>query len=99
MTNLIDFHMDPQVAICSPRFNIIYPNDASKRPVVHIEEGVPTETIDKLTKLGHNVKLTKDWDRIMFGRAQVILNKKDSQGNRVLWSGSESRTDGCAMGY
>ena len=99
MTNLIDFHMDPQVAICIPRFNIIYPDNKTERPFVHIEEGVPTETMDELTKLGHNVKLTKDWDRLMFGRAQVILSKKDSHGNRVLWSGSESRTDGSAMGY
>jgi len=34
-------------------------DDASKRPAIHIEEGVPMETIDKLIKLGHDVKLTK----------------------------------------
>ena len=91
--------MDPQLSIEVPRFNIIYPKDNKTRPVIHIEDGVPKETVEELTKLGHNVRLTKGWDRIMFGRAQIILNKKDGQGNRVLWSGSESRTDGCAMGY
>ena len=91
--------MDPQLSIEVPRFNIIYSEDTKTRPVVHIEDGVPEETVDELTKLGHDVRLTTGWDRIMFGRAQIILNKKDRQGNRVLWSGSESRTDGCAMGY
>ena len=99
MTNLIDYQMDPQLAIDMPRFNISYPDNTKTRPIVHIEDGVSKETMDELTKYGHNVKLTTGWDRIMFGRAQVILSKRDSMGNRVLWSGSESRTDGCAMGY
>ncbi|XP_066925060.1 glutathione hydrolase-like YwrD proenzyme [Clytia hemisphaerica] len=99
MTNLIDHQMDPQLAIDMPRFNIIYPDNPQTRPTVHIEDGVSQETMDELTRYGHNVKLTTGWDRIMFGRAQIILNKRDTYGNRVLWSGSESRTDGCAMGY
>lgn len=99
ITNLIVHQMDPQVAICTPRFNIVYPDEMKQKPTVFLEEGVPNETVDTLTKLGHKVKVTKGMERIMFGRAQIILNKKDSMGNRVLWSGSESRTDGCAMGY
>ena len=91
--------MDPQLSIEVPRFNIIYPKDTKTRPVVYIEDGAPDKTVDELTKLGHNMRMTKGWDRIMFGRAQIILNKKDGLGNRVFWSGSESRADGCAMGY
>ena len=109
MVNLIDHGMHPQLAIEVPRFNIIYPQPKKKednnsdtntiRPCVHVEDGLPQQTVDDLTKLGHNTCRSESMTRIQFGRAQIILNKRDKRGNRVLWSGSESRTDGCAMGY
>lgn len=97
MSNLLDYQIKPQQAICAPRFCIEYYPE--KLPVVNIEVGVPEDTIRRLKSFGHNIKIVEGMDRIIFGRGQLIITQCDSQGNRVLWSASESRADGCAMGY
>ena len=89
--------MHPQMAICQPRFKIEH--FFNSLPVVHIEDGISQNTVEQLRQLGHNVQVERDMSKIMFGRAQIIQVRQDCMGNRVLWSGSESRADGCAMGY
>jgi len=97
MINLINFNFDPQAAICYPRFQI---KDVEKADsVIYIEETVDKDIIEALKKLGHNMEVVSDMKRITFGRAQIIQVRKDQNRKPVLWSGSESRTDGCAMGY
>ena len=41
----------------------------------------------------------KGMNRSTFGRAQIIHPRFVDKGNKVFWSGSEMRGDGCAMGY
>lgn len=43
---------------------------------------------------GHDVRLVSGYDRVVFGRGQVIL-KCD---NGTLMCGSDGRADGCAFG-
>ena len=49
--------------------------------------------------MGHNVVVVSGCDRTVFGGAQIIQLRTDGAGRRVLWAGTESRQDGCALGY
>lgn len=50
---------------------------------------------EELRAKGHKVgPPVKDRERVMYGKAQVIL--KDPQTG-VLWAGSDPRSDGCAI--
>ncbi|XP_065657911.1 glutathione hydrolase-like YwrD proenzyme isoform X1 [Hydra vulgaris] len=97
LSNMIDFGMTPQNALCHPRYCVKYHN--IKPHIVYLEEGIPEKIIEELKGLGHNVVVVSEFSRSMFGRGQIIQVRYDEQGNRVLWCGSESRSDGCALGY
>ncbi|XP_065656770.1 glutathione hydrolase-like YwrD proenzyme isoform X2 [Hydra vulgaris] len=97
LSNLIDYNMTPQSALCYPRVNVSYNYDAA--PIVNIEQGISEEIVKQLIKIGHKVAVVSGIDRIKFGRGQIIQVQHDDQGNRVYWCGSDSRADGCAIGF
>ncbi|HEU5019964.1 MAG TPA: gamma-glutamyltransferase [Pseudolabrys sp.] len=85
VTNMLDFGMDVQQAIDSPRFFF-----EGEETVV--ETGTPDATIEGLKGRGHRVVLAdQPW-----GGAQTI---KIDWDRGVLIGGSEPRKDGCALGY
>jgi gamma-glutamyltranspeptidase/glutathione hydrolase len=95
--NLIDFGMNLQEAGDAPRIC----HSGSSEPTgeimtdggkVHLESGFADETVAALRKMGHVLPPTRGY----FGGYQAIL--WDPQ-NKVYFAASESRTDGCAMGY
>ena len=59
---------------------------------VNLESGVPAGVVAELKRRGHEIRN----DRGGFGGYQAIL--RDST-NQVYHGASESRKDGCAMGY
>jgi len=83
--NMLDYGMDAQQAIDVPRF--FFENEQ-----VEVERGTPQATIDGLKQRGHNVTFTSS----PWGGAQTIKLDWD---RGVLIGGSESRKDGCALGY
>ncbi|HEX3709631.1 MAG TPA: gamma-glutamyltransferase [Pseudolabrys sp.] len=83
--NLIDYGMDVQQAIEAPRAFFVGEDSA-------IERGMPAATIEGLKKRGHRVTTPE----LPWGGAQII-NIDWERG--VLIAGSESRKDGCALGY
>jgi gamma-glutamyltranspeptidase / glutathione hydrolase len=85
MLNLIDYGMDVQQAIEAPRAFFVGEDTA-------IERGMPAATIEGLKKRGHHVTTPE----VPWGGAQVINIDWD---RGVLIAGSESRKDGCALGY
>jgi gamma-glutamyltranspeptidase/glutathione hydrolase len=91
LTGLVDDALDPQSALDRPR---IYLDGGEARGRVSLEEGLPSETVDALTSLGHDVTLVTGLGRSLFGRGQVIMPDSTSG---VLWAGSDPRADGCAM--
>ena len=97
LSNMIDFGMAPQSALCHPRYFVKFSN--SKASVTYLEEGTTEDVIKELKELGHNIVVISGFNRMMFGRGQIIQIQHDNQGNRVLWCGSDSRSDGCALGY
>jgi gamma-glutamyltranspeptidase / glutathione hydrolase len=97
LTNLIDFGMNLQEAGDAPRWQ----HAGSSEPTggdmtdggwVNFESGYPYETIRELMNRGHNIR----FDLGGYGGYQAIM-RDDQQG--VYYGASESRKDGCAIGY
>ncbi|MBV9954431.1 MAG: gamma-glutamyltransferase [Pseudolabrys sp.] len=83
--NLIDYGMDVQQAIEAPRVFFVGEDSACER-------GIPAATLEGLRQRGHNVTVPE----VPWGGAQIINIDWD---RGVLIAGSESRKDGCALGY
>ena len=84
VSNMVDFGMDPQSAIDGPRS--FFENGA-----LNLETGYDQKTAADLTALGHNVV----WADAAIGGAQAI----NCHESGVLEGASDSRKDGCALGY
>ncbi len=98
VVNLIDFGMNLQEAGDAPRFH----HTGSSEPtgtvmtdggVVHLEWGIPWEIRRELLRRGHRLEETTGTS---FGGYQAI--RRDPRTG-VLAGATESRKDGCAMGY
>ena len=85
VNNMLDYGMDVQQAIDSPRFFF-----EGEQTVV--ERGTPAATIEGLKARGHDVVFAES----PWGGAQTI---KIDWDRGVLIAGSEPRKDGCALGY
>ena len=85
VTNMLDYGMDVQQAINSPRFFF-----EGEETVV--ETGTPAATIEGLKARGHKVVMAPT----PWGGAQTV---KIDWDRGVLIGGSEPRKDGCALGY
>ncbi|MBN2154604.1 MAG: gamma-glutamyltransferase [Candidatus Lokiarchaeota archaeon] len=95
LSKLIDFHFDPQSALDALRFSILGGNPSG---IVAVEKGeaISSLTIEKLQKMGHEIKVVDGIGRTIFGNGQVIM--RDDQ-NDIYISGSDPRSDGCVIGY
>lgn len=82
VTNLIDFHMNPQEALDAPRWQWI------KDKYIEVEPEVPLHIVNDLIKRGHEVKIQPN--PTGFGRGQMILRTEEG----TLCGGTEKRTDG-----
>jgi gamma-glutamyltranspeptidase/glutathione hydrolase len=97
LTNLIDFGMNLQEAGDAARWQ----HEGSSAPTgetmtdggwVNVESGYPYQTIRELMNRGHHLR----FDLGGYGGYQAIM-RDDRQG--VYYGASESRKDGCAIGY
>lgn len=79
--NMIDFHMNPQMALDAPRWQW------NKDNTFTVEPGFNPAIVEALCAKGHNVQYANN--RTSFGRGQIILKLE----NGVLVGGTESRTD------
>jgi gamma-glutamyltranspeptidase/glutathione hydrolase len=85
ITNVIDYRMDVQAAIDSPR--VFFEGETTI-----VERGIGTAAIDGLQQRGHEVAVRpRPW-----GGAQAIVIDWE---RGVLIGGSDPRKDGCAIGY
>ena len=85
ITNMVDYGMDVQAAIDSPR--IFFLGEQSE-----VEHGVSAATIAGLKARGHDVAVRP----LPFGGGQAI---RIDWERGVLIGGSDPRKDGCALGY
>ncbi|MEO1622262.1 MAG: gamma-glutamyltransferase [Cyanobacteria bacterium J06632_3] len=84
LTNLLDYRMDVQAALDSPRVF----HDGK---VCEVERGVSSTVRDQLTAIGHKVVPAV----LPHGGGQAIWIGED----KSLTGGSDPRKDGCALGY
>jgi gamma-glutamyltranspeptidase / glutathione hydrolase len=97
IVNLVDFGMNLQEAGDAPRF---YHTDSSEPDgttmtsggVLHVEQGVGEEVRRELVKRGHRVTDVVG----LFGGYEVVARDPVTG---ILSGATESRKDGCAMGY
>ena len=99
LLDIIDFGMNVQEAGDAPRID----HSGSTSPVgevqaadggqVILENGFPAESIRRLLQMGHNVSYGFGES---FGGYQAI---KYDPATKVYYGASESRKDGCAIGY
>ena len=81
VSNLLDFHLNPQQAIDAPRWQWM------REGHVVLEPGFAPEIIAGLRQRGHQIEISEN--TASFGRGQMILRQPDG----VLVGGTESRTD------
>ena len=85
ITNLVDYGMHPQQALDGPRS---FPEEGELR----LERGYRGQVCDELARMGHVVAAPE----APHGGGQAILIDHDSG---TLQGASDSRKDGCAIGY
>jgi len=97
--NMIDFGMNPQEAGDAPRINHLGSTsptgEAQERDggSVVLENGFSPETVRKLLSMGH--KVTYGFGGTYGGYQGILFDAR----RRVYFGASDSRKDGCAMGY
>jgi gamma-glutamyltranspeptidase/glutathione hydrolase len=85
LVNMVDYGMDPQAAIDSPR-------SFHDGMTLQLEAGFPAATAEKLQRMGHQVEPAPE----PLGGGQAIwIDWKRG----VLIGGSDQRKDGLALGY
>ena len=89
LINLIDFSMNLQEAIDTPRINHL------RGMEVYLEDGISDETASALARKGHRV-VREDPPANQVGGGQAIYFNRVQN---VLLGASDRRKDGCAIGY
>ncbi|CAG8609996.1 9632_t:CDS:10 [Funneliformis caledonium] len=106
LLNLLHNNLNPQTSLDAPRI-CIGPgvprnplNPSYHTSTIFAEEGIDQKVIDELNQMGHEVELVKGWDRVLFGRGQIIERRIDEKsGKIVLAGGSDFRGDGMVIGW
>jgi gamma-glutamyltranspeptidase/glutathione hydrolase len=88
ITNLIDLGLNPQAALDAPRWQW------TKGKHILVEPSFPTDEIESLAALGHDMETAPDAGS--FGRGQIILRNPETG---VLTGGTEPRTDGAIAAW
>jgi gamma-glutamyltranspeptidase / glutathione hydrolase len=89
VSNVVDYHMNIQAALEEPRFTV----SAKLGCNILIESRVTRESIDELTKMGHELQVRKEYSTTM-GRGQAVMH---SSASGVNFGASDPRADGAAI--
>ncbi|WP_031480814.1 gamma-glutamyltransferase [Maridesulfovibrio frigidus] len=87
---MLDDGANPQEALNRLRF-CIEPGEAGGK--ICVEEGIPSEILKELEDMGHEIEVRKGYDRVLFGRGQII-SRDETTG--TLCAGCDPRSDGIA---
>ncbi len=89
---MLDDGANPQEALNRLRF-CIEPGEAGGK--ICVEEGIPNEILQELENMGHEIEVRKGYDRVLFGRGQII-SREEKTG--TLCAGCDPRSDGTSNG-
>jgi len=90
ITKLLDFGMDPQNAIESPRFRW-----ELSGVDVSVEGRIPPTVVAELERRGHAIRVLPDWTSAVGGMNAVKLDRDTGQ----MWGGADPRRDGYVVGW
>jgi gamma-glutamyltranspeptidase/glutathione hydrolase len=85
----VDYKMNIQAAMEEPRFTV----NAKLGCNIVIESRVTSESIERLTKMGHVLDVRKEYSTTM-GRGQAVLHDSTT---KVNCGASDPRADGAAV--
>ena len=88
LVNMIDFGMNPQEAMDTPRVRHMQDLD------VYFEDGLPRESVEALERMGHRPDKSPQPVNAVGGGQAVYLDRERD----VLLGASDRRKDGCALG-
>ena len=89
LMNVIDFDMDIQRAVASPRFSLIIPN------LLAVEEGIPIPVRTELETMGHPIYVEPE-----LGSAHTLTIEYGPDGDPMRFTGgADPRGEGAAIGY
>jgi len=103
LINMVDYGMNIQEAGDAARLNHIGGREptgdlngtgADLLGTLNVEPGIPSQTIEQLQAMGHNVEIVPDG--VMFGGYQAIIRDPETG---VYSGATEMRKDGQALGY
>ncbi len=98
--NIVEFGMEPQVAIEEPRFTSSnFPNSFWPHTYfpgrLNVEARIASETVAELTGRGHDVQVRNEWEQMSVAALSAIVVDPASG---VLSGGADPRRDVYAMG-
>ncbi len=93
LLNIMEFGMSPQAAVEAPRFQTehFYASFANHEFIagkLNLENRIPKETADALSKLGHKVNVAGPWSN---GSAPVVIQMGGGASQGVLQGGADPR--------
>ncbi|MCC7372850.1 MAG: gamma-glutamyltransferase [Chloroflexi bacterium] len=89
LLNHLDFGFNVQAAIEAPRFR------AFERTLVDVEGRLPTETVDGLRALGHELRILAPFTNAVGGGHGVAVDPRSG----LLTGGADPRRDGASLGW
>ncbi|KAL8803253.1 MAG: hypothetical protein Q9182_003284 [Xanthomendoza sp. 2 TL-2023] len=99
LLNMLTFKHNPQAALDAPRICIgagLPDQGEVMSRTVYLEEGISEEVAGELRGMGHQVEISRGWERKVFGKGQVIRCHEED-GRLVYSAGSDPRGDGAAV--
>ncbi len=95
LCNLVDFDLEPQAAIESPRWVSGRGLPGDPAHVLYLEEPIGSEVLGQLRSMGHDARLIQPFSSLM-GHAHMIRVDRE---RGVLMGASDPRSDGAALGW
>ena len=92
---MIDFGLDIQEAIETPRFLSGRFALGEARDTLHIESRFPEATIEALARRGHTINRWDAWNEMAGHAHGITIDRRHG----MLSGGSDPRSDGAAIGY
>jgi gamma-glutamyltranspeptidase / glutathione hydrolase len=91
LIRMLDYKQNPQAACDAPRWKV------QRGLEVDAENTVPPTTVNELKSMGHKIVRTED-SYMDFGSGQFIWKLSQTEDDGYV-AASDSRRDGCAVGY
>jgi gamma-glutamyltranspeptidase/glutathione hydrolase len=95
LCNLVDFELEPQAAIESPRWVSGRGLPGDPPHVLYLEEPIGTDVMERLRSMGHEARTIQPFSSLM-GHAHMI---RIDSARGVLMGASDPRSDGAALGW